>query len=620
MPGLEDWLNCPLDIVQRIFEQNKEDWTQTTCEYFSKRLQEKNTLSWVPSLNKTMLHNLKPNTLVKFRCMIQDMFDPEFYLGVYEVEDTKTGQTSLRTGRYRDIADCLPHQRINVESARNQTLDRQTLYCVPVPAETQWVKEAFSSDCKARATPSTSYSTVRQKRSLDNDEQTNTESEGTEVTMETEGQTSETKRSRTEEGSGVSPPVTPDLNFPLPGETGPACLVKVYENFDNFRVNDVIEFIGVLSVDPALATATQHRETSPFVDPSDAMEGVEERHAHSPPPSLVPRLHAIVVNKLQHCNPLLPQNLHSEEHQTGMNVLSEAASVRQDLIAMLQQALFGDSLAAEYLLLHLVSSVYARRDVMALGKFSLNLTGCPPNTGFSQQLYLLIQDLVTKVYLLPMTLENMNTLKFIPKKDYTANRLTSGLLQLSERTHLVIDETALQPGQLDTNGVQNVTALGNVISWQKVDYDFNYHRSEFPTNIEVLTLSEGKSLLPSDSQVPIKVQTTSCSSSVGDSFAAIHRSLTPVLLSRFRTYISVIQSMNYDLTEELQKAVEDDFVEMRKNDPQSMTAEDFHQLLIVSRWLSLTTGQKTLTKDAWERAKLIERERKQRIKIQSNRQ
>ncbi len=39
------------------------------------------------------------------------------------------------------------------------------------------------------------------------------------------------------------------------------------------------------------------------------MEGVEEQAAHSPPPSLVPRIHVILLNKLKHINPLIPQNL-----------------------------------------------------------------------------------------------------------------------------------------------------------------------------------------------------------------------------------------------------------------------------------------------------------------------
>lgn len=47
-------------------------------------------LSQVPSLNDVPLHYLKPNSLVKFRCLIQDMFDPEFYMGVYETVDPAT--------------------------------------------------------------------------------------------------------------------------------------------------------------------------------------------------------------------------------------------------------------------------------------------------------------------------------------------------------------------------------------------------------------------------------------------------------------------------------------------------------------------------------------------------
>lgn len=44
----------------------------------------------VPSMNDVPLHYLKPNSLVKFRCLIQDMFDPEFYMGTYETVDPST--------------------------------------------------------------------------------------------------------------------------------------------------------------------------------------------------------------------------------------------------------------------------------------------------------------------------------------------------------------------------------------------------------------------------------------------------------------------------------------------------------------------------------------------------
>jgi hypothetical protein len=53
----------------------------------------------------------------------------------------------------------------------------------------------------------------------------------------------------------------------------------------------------------------------------------------------------------------------------------------------------------------------------------------------------------------------MNHLKFIPHKDYAANRLVSGLLQLPDNTSLVIDETLLEQGQLDTPGMWWVLLL-----------------------------------------------------------------------------------------------------------------------------------------------------------------
>lgn len=55
---------------------------------------------------------------------------------------------------------------------------------------------------------------------------------------------------------------------------------------------------------------------------------------------------------------------------------------------------------------------------------------------------------------LRMSIESMNQSRLIPHKDYTANRLVSGLLQLASNTSLVIDETQLEQGQLDTAGTQ----------------------------------------------------------------------------------------------------------------------------------------------------------------------
>ena len=58
----------------------------------------------------------------------------------------------------------------------------------------------------------------------------------------------------------------------------------------------------------------------------------------------------------------------------------------------------------------------------------------------------------------------MNSLRLVPRKDYVANRLVSGALQLSNNTSLFLDETQLEQGQLDTSGERSGTrgsALGS---------------------------------------------------------------------------------------------------------------------------------------------------------------
>lgn len=51
-----------------------------------------------------------------------------------------------------------------------------------------------------------------------------------------------------------------------------------------------------------------------------------------------------------------------------------------------------------------------------------------------------------------MSLQNMNQMRLVPRKDYVANRLVSGALQLARNTLLFLDETQLEQGQLDATG------------------------------------------------------------------------------------------------------------------------------------------------------------------------
>lgn len=59
-----------------------------------------------------------------------------------------------------------------------------------------------------------------------------------------------------------------------------------------------------------------HRDASALLDPMECSDMAEEQRVHSPPASLVPRIHVILAQKLQHINPLLPTCLNKEESRT----------------------------------------------------------------------------------------------------------------------------------------------------------------------------------------------------------------------------------------------------------------------------------------------------------------
>lgn len=607
MPVLQEkWINSPLTVIKDLFEKGvgNDDGYWGVNEYFESKLKTLEDFNLVPSLNLGNLNSLHDGCLVRYTGMVQDQFDPEFYFKVYHVTSNGSNgspQQDAHCGLYSDLSH-QPDVELELDHPSNVMADRQTLYCVPIPAKCQWVKD-LNESCKGGAQlpeSTNSHRTLKRKHDYEGED-------GTEVGVAMEmGVVTEEEESNgglqakklcsipasMETGSDEQ---GHDLNLPIPGEKGLPCLVKLYRDFEAFSVGSVVEVVGVLGIDPTLAPLAYSDDT--------------ERKAHCPPPSLVPRLHAIAVRSLSHSNPLLPSDLPSPLQSDALTKLlpSEAGvtggveSCRRVLLSMLTQALCGDSLAAEFTLLHLLSSVYGRVGLMALGKYSLNLSQWHGGA-MTQTLYQLFQSVLTKCFLLPLTLDNMNSWRFRPKKDYDSNRLLSAVLQLSPGTEVLVDETVLTAGQLTQVGVANLTALGNVIQWQRLSYDFQFHATEFDCDLPVLVLSEGKSILKVDCHVPL-----------------VPADLCPVptpslqLLTALRKYLTLCRGLDYSLTDEMKEMLEKDFVKMRGNNPQ-VTGDEFHQLLCTARLLSLSHGSCSLNPQLWEHACQLEQERLERIR------
>ena len=357
--------------------------------------------------------NIRNQNIIHMQCMVQDMFDPEYF------------------------------------SSNDKIATRMTYYCTPIPGINDWVNS---------------------KKTLDYD-------------LKHKGY-----------------------------------LVKVYDVDDStIKLNDIVDIEGIVQQEVSEQMETEQSSADQPSKQGDqaaneyinalASESIADDQDKQYPIATHPRIHVISMKKLDHLNPLVTDRLPFCESIAPKEFF---VKMRSELHAILSQILFGDSLAADYLLCNMLSQIYTRKDVMSIGSFTINLFNLPKITPselkvYSKSTYHVLSKLFTQSVYFPMTLDTLNKEKFIPLKDYQNNKLQPGLLQLPIGTHMLIDETAMQTGQLAAEGVQNLTTIGELIKWQHVKYDFKYHSLEMGTDIPIVILSEGKSLLPSNYRIPLKV-------------------------------------------------------------------------------------------------------------------
>ncbi|CAA0837963.1 Mini-chromosome maintenance complex-binding protein [Striga hermonthica] len=578
MVGLPyDCLANPLGAVRLTFERvvasgsdsaalDGSDWG--AADLFRQFIYDDGGLSQVPLLNPSTIKWVLPNTLVRFRGMVQDMLGNEYYVGAYKDGD------KWRTNKFADVSQC------PVDASSDMRIwERRLLYCVPVPGQNSWVE----SSNEAMKNVYTNYiSPQREKRQRENG--ANMRDVDVVVPLLDEGLAPESLnlQNTVSEGSSTSSGLVPVEKSSF------SCLVKIYDSPEtNLKLNDVFEFVGIFTFDPDL---TVKRE-----DNDELAENFEDSLLHLPP-TKVPRLHCVLHRKLEATDYIL-----SPQWELTPSAIKE---VRESLIGHLAAVLGNDRMAAQYMLLHLLSRVHTRVDSIAVGKLSLNLTclGKESMSVFGNHLKCAIENLVPFTQCLPLTIDYLNTVSLAPKKDYSTNRLVSGFLQLAEGSHVIIDETLLQTGILNSTGVENARILKNMMELQKVEYDFTYYKMEMAANIQLLILSDGKSnILPADLVLPLHPSSVGCSSVVNEE-----------MLNAWRWYLATMKSLCHSIEPHMQKIVEDDLVAARQAD-RSLGTHEFSRWLTMGRLMSVSFGETSLSMEHWQMVKELERLRKERL-------
>ncbi|XP_061997947.1 mini-chromosome maintenance complex-binding protein [Rosa rugosa] len=580
-----DCLANPLGAVRSTFEKAVStgsdpinfagsDWG--AVDLFRRFLFDDGGLSQVPILNSSTIRWIQPNTLVRFRGMVQDMLGNELYVGAY-----KDGSV-WRTNKFVDVA------QYPIDSCSETRIwERRMLYCVPVPGLNSWTEPPAVVYRSVDSTTQHGEKRQRLDESTDNMD-FDVSDEGFQGSpspkkLKEDGHPSPSQE-LTVEGTSSSMRMLPDVNRDsLP------CLVKIYDCPESdMKLNEVFEFVGVFTFDPEFKVEN---------DDDEFANGFSEDVLVQLPPNKVPRLHCLTHRKLA-VQDFLPS---SPTMEVKPNLVKD---IRNALLRHLTAVLGNDGVAAEFLLLHLLSTVYSRVGTVAVGKLSLNLNCFNKESVpvFGPRLLLAIKNLLPFTHCISLTVDYLNTASLAPKKDYETNRLITGALQLAEGSHLIFDETQLEAGTLNSVGVENARLLKTLMEMQKVEYDFQYYKLDMDADVQLLVLSEGKSnILPADIVLPFQPSSV-------DLFEA-----TAEALEAWRWYLATIRSLPHSIEPEIQKVIENDLVEAKQAD-RSIGTQDFSRLLTMGRLLSMSFGETSLSLEHWQMVKELERLRRERIK------
>ncbi|CAI5735484.1 unnamed protein product [Hyaloperonospora brassicae] len=393
-----------------------------------------------------------------------------------------------------------------------------------------------------------------------------------------------------------------------------------------FKVNEAFEFVGVLDLtvpgtdlnsDAAIDAASVEQLKELAI--SDCLAKVQRNDQCS---VVLHCCHVSSLTSVHYVRPRESKDFYAHIQQSNDSRVEfcghewarrgqqmDVVAMRTQLVDFLAQTVGGDTLAAEYLLLSLLSHVYARADPSTpLGNLSLNLSLDKAMTdeqkrGLVARLQETLALLMPMVARVDLSLEALNSSLFQPHKDYDREMLVSGVLQLAHGTTMLVDETTLTPGQLNDRGVKNVAALQSLIEKMLLPYDFHYYSMDFPQDVTVVTVSEGSTILPVTVAVPV-----SCTNSTNTADDRPSALPAEQLLECFRLFLSVLRSFAVTIRNEEAEMAEKHYVECRKSQ-QKVVLEDLHRWLRLARLMALSRGEGNVSKDSWDAMMMLETER-----------
>ncbi|KAJ1723105.1 hypothetical protein LPJ53_002546 [Coemansia erecta] len=530
-------------------------------EHFRSVFCDEQSIDRIPVLDQTgSLPKPKAGTLVRFRCMVQDpSYGEELHLSVAQLINPATGEIKQRFSQYTDAGQMLDHDwEVDYTSPDNIFVEKEVAYCVSIPGESEWAQIGRNGHLE----------TMLETMNISDD-------------------------------SSSKPDTGSAKKFPLNGQNHSAALVKFYAPSSVPKVSSVIDVVGIyeLGYNPREENSEQA---------TDATSGAEWPCLHS-------IFHAPV--SLDSIAPGLP-NIAVGEHLDR----------RSMCLNHLTTVLGGDDLAAHYLLLHLLSNTVDVQGVK-VGKLSLNLIGFPAakketevSGGFaltnlaSKMVGEALAQLVSRCVEIPFELKLLNNSSFLPNAE--SGDLHSGVLQLAHSTQVVCDETCLHEGTLNERGVRNLQALQTVILDQSVTYLYPFQPIEMGTNLRVLVLSIGKSILQNDCDMYLSEPAAQFLAGISNESVGGVKPLDPMHTEQIRQYLEHARNLEFSVPKDISDKISEEYADMRRTAHESkkkmISQTELAQAVTVARLISVSKGESELSWESWKEACALETRRTER--------
>ncbi|KAF5831261.1 mini-chromosome maintenance replisome factor-domain-containing protein, partial [Dunaliella salina] len=394
-------LSAPLHQIQSLYQNagapQECHATFGVPEHFQKFfLTDPSARDKVPVIgDSSQAHPLREGSLVRFRGMVADMEDPEYYFGCVKYRDG-----SWATSKYGGTGVI----RRNEEPTDSRVWERCPYHCVPVPGEASWAPHALN--------------------------------------------------------------------------TSEECTVYIYDQQDqDIPLHCVVDVIGVYTPAPEVVGLEEEDE-----EEDQATEALAPRAKH--------QVHAIILDS-QTEDKVSPEQRQEREQLMGSSARVHQA--REATLKLLQQALGGDALGAEALLLSLLSQASTRApghpptssaplniilppespmtsaaSAPSSSGTSAAASSCQPSTptSYGAALHAVLGALKPLCTYLPLSVGHCNSCAWAPKRDCDSNRMSRSPLQLSDGTVLLVDETHVGEGRLSEMGLSSFLALNTLVREQ----------------------------------------------------------------------------------------------------------------------------------------------------------